>query len=193
MPIVVPTPASATSGPQSVVEQQVFDYIIDTAGKPVKGAIVNCVLTYAGAAALAPVVNIGPIQQTTTTDNNGYWTFNLVSNANLNPAGTVYTIQTAYNTYDISVPSTGGPFQSSSITTSTPATLSTATTGLVGPITVTGNETVTGNLAVGGTTNLTGAITSDATFNGNVFIHGPMPWVDARALGAKGDGATDDT
>jgi hypothetical protein len=41
----------------------------------------------------------------------------------------------------------------------------------------------------------TSATTSsaDQTFAGNVFIHGPSPWLDVHAFGATGDDRTDDT
>jgi hypothetical protein len=34
---------------------------------------------------------------------------------------------------------------------------------------------------------------TDQTFAGSVFIHGPGPWLDVRAFGAVGDGSADDT
>jgi hypothetical protein len=33
----------------------------------------------------------------------------------------------------------------------------------------------------------------DKTYNNNVFVKGPSPWIDVKAYGAKGDGSTDDT
>ena len=151
------------SSPQTVTTKVVFDYVVDTTGAAVKGATVNCTLNYAGASVTSPVVNIGPIQQATTTDSNGYWQFTLISNASLTPSGTSYTVQTPYNSYDISVPSAAGPFQSSSILVNAPSTVSPAVTGLTGPLTVTGNETVTGNLTVSGTTTLAGTTTGALT------------------------------
>lgn len=151
------------SSPQSVATQVVFDYLIDTAGKAVKGVTVNCTLTANGESVTSPVVNIGPVQQSTTTDQNGYWQFNLVPNASLTPANSVYAVQTPFNSYDISVPSSAGPFQSSGIVVNVPSVLSPAVTGLTGPITVTGNESVTGALSVAGTTTLAGTTTGALT------------------------------
>jgi hypothetical protein len=33
----------------------------------------------------------------------------------------------------------------------------------------------------------------DKTYDNNVFVKGPSPWIDVKAYGAKGDGSTDDT
>ena len=167
------------SNPQSLTTQIVFDYIYDTSGKAVVGAKVTSTLNLAGASDTSPIVNIGPLQQTTTTDNNGYWQFNLIPNPALTPTGTSYTIESPYNSYSISVPNSAGPFQSSSILVNVPSVISPAVTGLTGPITVTGNETVTGNLTVQGTTTLgsttTGALsaTSNSGINGDLTVFSP--------------------
>lgn len=162
------------SSPQVVTTQVVFDYLIDTAGKAVVGARVVSTLSYAGATDTSPVVNIGPLQQVTTTDNNGYWQLSLIPNPALTPNGTTYTISTPYNVYDISVPNSAGPFQSSAILVNTPSVLSTATTNLTGPITVTGNETVTGNLTVNGTTSLGSTTVGALTTTGAESVSGDL-------------------
>ena len=36
------------------------------------------------------------------------------------------------------------------------------------------------------------AFNGNTTFNGNVWMQGPEPWVDVKAYGAKGDGSTND-
>lgn len=163
------------SSPQTITTRGVFDYLESTAGKAIVGATINCTLNFNGASVTSPIVNVGELQQSTTTDQNGFWRFNLVPNDTLTPTGTLYTIQTPVNTYDISVPSGGADVQSSSIVSNAPSVLSPALTGLTGPITVTGNETVTGNLTVSGTTTLgsttTGALTTAAeTVGGDLTI-----------------------
>ena len=163
------------SSPQTITTRGVFDYLESTAGKPIIGATINCTLNFNGASVTSPIVNVGELQQSTTTDQNGFWRFNLIPNDTLTPTGTLYTIQTPINTYDISVPSGGADVQSSSIVSNAPSVLSPALTNLTGPITVTGNETVTGNLSVSGTTTLgsttTGALTTAAeTVGGDLTI-----------------------
>lgn len=117
-------------------------------------------------------MNIGPLQQTTQTDSNGYWQFNLIPNPALTPTGTSYTIETPYNSYSVSVPNSTGPFQSSSILVNVPSIISPALTGLTGPITVTGNETITGNLTVSGTSSLDGTTTGALSATANSGVSG---------------------
>lgn len=162
------------STPQTITTQIVFDYLTDTAGKAISNAKVTSTLNLAGVSNQSPVVNIGPLQQTTATDTNGYWQFNLIPNPALTPAGTSYTIETPYNSYSISVPNSAGPFQSSSILVNVPSVISPAVTGLTGPITVTGNETVTGNLTVQGTTTLAGVNTGSIAATANSSIAGDL-------------------
>lgn len=196
MPIIVPPSSSSTSAPQTVATQQVFDYLLDTAGHPKSGATVIAVLNYAPAVTLNPVTSLQAIQQQTTTDSNGYYSFNLIPNGNINPSGTTYTIIAPDTTLDISVPTTGGPFQVTAITTSQPATITPATTGLVGPITVTGDETVTGNLTVSGTSTLgattVGTLTTSGaeTVGGDLTINSPGRLVMKAAASKIVPGAT---
>lgn len=162
------------SSPQNPVTQIVFDYIYDTAGKAVANAKVTSTLNFAGASDTSPIVNIGPLQQTTQTDSNGYWQFNLIPNPALTPTGTSYTIETPYNSYAISVPNSAGPFQSSSLLVNAPSIISPAVTGLTGPITITGSETVTGTLTVAGTTTLAGVNTGSLAATANSSIAGDL-------------------
>lgn len=170
------------SSAQSVSTRVIFDYITDTAGKGVKGAQVNCVLNCNSASVTSPIVNVGPVQQTTTTDTNGYWQLGVNPNDTLTPSGTVYTIQTPYNSYDISVPSGATPVQTSSILVNQPSVLSPATTNLTGPITVTGNESVTGNLTVSGTTTLGSTTTGALTTTGAESVGGDLTIASAFRL-----------
>lgn len=162
------------STPQTITTQIVFDYIYDTAGKAVANAKVTSTLNFAGASDTSPVVNIGPLQQTTTTDSNGYWQFNLIPNPALTPTGTSYTIESPYNSYSVSVPNSAGPFQSSGILVNVPSVISPALTNLTGPITVTGNETVTGNLTVNGTTTLGSTTTGALSATANSGVSGDL-------------------
>jgi hypothetical protein len=161
------------SSPQVITTRGVFDYLIDLAGKPIVGATVNCILNFNGASVTSPIVNLGEKQQSTTTDQNGFWRLLLTPNDTITPTGTLYTIQSPASSYDISVPSGGADIQSSSILANTPSVLSPALTGLTGPITVTGNETVTGNLSVSGTTTL-GSTTAGATTLGATTVGGDL-------------------
>jgi hypothetical protein len=195
MPVVVPPPTAATSASQTVPTQQVFDYLLDSGGAPVVGAQVICVLNFSPAVTLNPVVSLQAIQKQTVTDRNGYYTFNLIPNANITPGGTVYSVLTPDTTLDISVPSSGGPFQVTQIATSQPAVLQPAVTGLVGPITVTGNETVTGTLTVSGTTTLagttTGALsTAAASIGGDLTIASAFRLLFGAAVSKLVPGAT---
>lgn len=171
------------SSPQTVASVVVFDYVYDTAGKAVSGARVQSTLNFNQSTLSSPAVSIGPIQQSTTTDSNGYWQLNLVPNVSIGPANTTYTIQTPYNAYDISIPSGAGPFQSTAagVIVNTPVALAPATTNLTGPITVTGNETVTGNLTVNGTTTL-GSTTTGALSTGAVSASGDLTILSAFRL-----------
>jgi hypothetical protein len=171
MPIILGPTGAPVSSPQSVTTQVVFDYLTDTAGAALVGSKIQCTLNYsAGPVVASPAVSIGPVQQVTTTDSNGYWQFNLVPNVNISPANTTYTIQTPYTAYDITVGTTG-PFQSTAVGTivNTPAPLAPATTNLTGPITISGNETVTGTLTVQGATTLQGGLTAQ---NGETLTGG---------------------
>ena len=200
MPVVVPPSSSSTSAAQSVPTQTVFDYLLDTAGKAKVGQTVIAVLNYSPAVTLNPITSLQTVQIQTTTDRNGYYSFALIPNSNITPSGTTYTIQTPDTTLDISVPASGGPFQTTQITTSQPATLSPAVTGLTGPITVTGDETVTGNLSVTGTTTLgsttlgattTGAIsTGAATVGGDLTISSAFRLLFGAAVSKIVPGAT---
>ena len=161
------------SSPQTITTRGVFDYLENTAGKPIVGATINCTLSFNGASVTSPIVNVGELQQSTTTDQNGFWRFALIPNDTLTPTGTLYQIGTPGSTYDISVPSGGADVQSSSILANVPSVLSPALTNLTGPITVTGNETVTGNLSVSGTTTL-GSTTAGATTLGATTVGGDL-------------------
>src|SRR2546430_520826 len=159
------------STPQTITTRIVFDYLYDPLGKAVPNVRVNVTLNFASASVTSPIVNVDPIQEVATTDTNGYWQLALVPNDTLTPTGTLYTVTTPFNSYDISLPSGGGSVQSSSILANTPSVLSPAATNLTGPITVTGNETVTGNLVVQGTTTLAGT-TTGALSSGNQTVSG---------------------
>jgi hypothetical protein len=161
------------SSPQIITTRGVFDYLESTTGKPIIGATINCTLNFNGASVTSPIVNVAELQQSTTTDSNGFWRFSLIPNDTLTPTGTLYTIQTPVSSYDISVPSGGADVQSSSILANTPSVLSPALTNLTGPITVTGNESVTGTLGVTGATTL-GQLTAGATTLGASTVGGDL-------------------
>jgi hypothetical protein len=151
---------------QAVATVQVFDYLYKagdataTNPAPLTNAEVRCTLTYDRATSQSPVTNLAPITLTTTTDSNGYWSFNLVPNASINPANTTYTIQTPYSTYQIAVTASPSSQQSSSILVSQPITLAPGTTNLTGPLTVAG--AFTGQ----STGTFTGALSSSAEVSG---------------------------
>src|SRR5215469_2849561 len=108
------------SSPQTVTTRQVFDYLYSTSGKAIVGAQVNVILAFNGASVTSPVVNVGELQQSTTTDQNGFWQLNLIPNDTITPSRTLYSVTTPASTYDISVPSGGGAVQSSSILVNVP-------------------------------------------------------------------------
>lgn len=182
MPIVVPGPSSATSALQSVATQQVFDYLYDTKGSPIKGAQVTITLGAANATVITPQVELSSVLIRVTTDANGYWSANLIPNANINPLNTTYLVQPpGLDAYSISIPASGGPFQSTSpsVLVNVPSVLVPATSGITGNLTVSGNETVTGTLAVAGVTTLasttTGALTTAAaSIGGDLTILSPF-------------------
>src|SRR5262245_56772684 len=167
MPVVVPAAPNSSSSAQSVPTQQVFDYLYDSQGNALKGKQVVITLSVANATSITPQVALGPINIVVVTDQNGFWSVNLIPNANINPANTTYTIQpeVGLDAYAISIPSAGGPFQSTSasVLVNTPALLQPATTGITGNLTISGNETVTGTLSVSGTTTLAGTTTAGLT------------------------------
>lgn len=175
MPIVAPPQSQSSSSGQVVTTVQVFDYILDDAGKAVANATVQCVLNGNFTNVISPLVLIGPKQLQTTTDGNGYFTFNVIPNNNINPANTTYTIITPFRQYDITVPS-GGPYQTTAvgILVTTPVALAPAVTSLTGPLTVTtGGLTVSagGATITGGLTVATGTLTIPA---GGFTMAGPL-------------------
>jgi hypothetical protein len=76
------------------------------------------------------------LRQGVEIDANGYWEINLVGNADVNPAGTVYRVSrrlgNAYPTIDtcISVPAAGGPYAVSALQVDPPGDLPDSGTGL---------------------------------------------------------------
>src|SRR5215472_6873347 len=97
------------SSPQTITTRQVFDYIYApgdptvTNAPAIKNLEVIAYFNFNGANVTSPVVNLGPNQVRTTTDSNGFWQLNLVPNDTVNPSGTIWTIRTPFDTYDISV------------------------------------------------------------------------------------------
>ena len=166
MPIVIPAAPSSSSSAQSVPTQNVFDYLLDSQGKAQKGKQVVITLNVEAANSITPQVTLNNLVIVLTTDSNGFWSANLIPNANINPANTTYSIQIhGIPAYEINIPSAGGPFQSTSpsVLVNTPAPLQPATTGITGNLTISGNETVTGTLSVAGTTTLAGTTTGALT------------------------------
>jgi hypothetical protein len=108
------------STPQVVPTIQVFDYELTPDALVLNNAQIEIWLSFDLAAAITPLVNLESKRLRLTTDPNGYWQVNLVPNANISPANTVYNIRTPYRTYQIIVPSAGGPYQSSSLATTAP-------------------------------------------------------------------------
>src|ERR1700693_4823013 len=92
------------STPQSVPVVVLFDYLKDDSNNPLVGAKVTVIL-----ASTSPVTSITPqvvlamVQQSTTTDGNGYWQFSLVPNTNISPANTTYTVLTPAGSYDVTL------------------------------------------------------------------------------------------
>lgn len=146
------------SAPQTVATIGIFDYIYDETGVAVSGAKVDVTLQYNQAVNNTPQVSVAPVKYSTRTDTNGNWTLNVVPNLGMTPTGTTYMVSTQYNSYEISVPATGGPYQTTSIAVTTPGSLPSSN-----PIVST--LTVTGSMSVGG----------------NVAIAGPDPWIDVTA------------
>ncbi len=184
MPIVIPAASGSTSSAQSVPTQQVFDYLLDSQGAAIKGAQVVVTLAAGNATTITPQVELSSVVIRTTTDANGYWSVNLIPNANINPANTTYSVQPpGLDAYSISVPSTGGPFQSTSpsVLVNTPGTLAPATTGITGNLTVSGNESITGTLSVTGTTTL-GSTTTGALTTGAESVSGDLTILSAFRL-----------
>lgn len=177
MPVVIPAAPNSSSALQSVPTQNVFDYLYDSQSNPLKGKRVVVTLGVENANAITPQVSLANLVVQTTTDNNGFWSVNLIPNANINPANTVYTVQVEQGLpdYQISVPSAGGPFQSTSpsVLVNTPGVLQPATSGITGNLAVSGNETVSGTLGVTGATSL-GQLTAGATTTGPTTVGGDL-------------------
>lgn len=198
MPVVTPPSTGSTSAPVTVPTQQVFDYLLDSQGNPIKGAVVCITLGVANAQSITPQTSLSSVLIRVTTDQNGYWTANLIPNANINPANTTYSVQVpGLDAYSVSIPSSGGAFQSTSpsVLVSTPGVLAPATTGITGNLTVAGNETVTGTLSVSGTTTLgsttTGALTTAAaTVGGDLTIASAFRLLFGAAVSKIVPGAT---
>jgi len=138
---------------QIVATISIFDYEYDANGKPLinERVVISGPLPVPGTNQ-APVVNIAPTTITVQTDKNGYWSAPVVPNAGMNPAGTLYAVNSpTKGAYEISVPSAGGPFQASSLATVSPSGSPVAQT-FQGAITINGLLTAAGGLTISGFT-----------------------------------------
>ncbi len=136
------------STPQAVPTVVLFDYLKDDSNNALIGAKVTVVLDApAPITSVTPQVVLATVQQSTTTDGNGYWQFSLVPNTNINPANTTYTVQTPAGTYNVTLGSVG-PYQSTAFGTivNVPVPLSPAVTPTLSSLTIGGPLTVTGLL-----------------------------------------------
>lgn len=165
------------SSPQTVPTIGVFDYIYDETGVAVSSARVYVTLQYNQGVNTSPQVSVQPTRYSTETDTNGFWTLNLVPNPNVSPLGTTYMVSTPYNSYEISVPASAGPYQTTSILVMTPNSIPGVNPFVPGGLTVGGNVTVNGG----------------TTLAGNMTIKGPRPWIDVTEpfYGADPTGTND--
>src|SRR5438094_215559 len=117
MPIVIPAGASSSSAAQVVPTSAVFDYVQNDAGIAIPNVTVTAILNGTFTTTISPQVVLNPVQISTTTDGNGFWSLNLVPNTNISPANTTYTVTiVGFRSYDITV-GPSGPYQSTSLGT----------------------------------------------------------------------------
>lgn len=100
----------------------IYDYVIDPAGNPVVGAKVTCRTSQNAINTTNNVSIPANVVLETTTGSNGYYSFNIVPNADLSPNGVYYLVYENGTTKAkaISVPSAGGLVNALQITPITP-------------------------------------------------------------------------
>lgn len=119
----------------------VFNIVRDTTGVGIANAPVHLILNYNQATVTATGDAIQAIQQSTTTDSTGKYSFTVVPNDLLSPANTTYTIVEPSRTYDIAPQSGNGASQQTTaagVIVNQPGALAAATSNVTGPLTVQG-------------------------------------------------------
>ena len=150
----------------------IFDNIYSTSGVAVANATVTCILN--GTQETTSGGLIGPLQQSTTTDANGKFSFSVVCNDLLSPANSTYTIITPFRTYDIAPQSANGNPQqttAANVIVNTPTPLAPSTSSITGPLTITGALTVGGLITAQAGLTITGTLSIPA---GGFSMAGPL-------------------
>jgi len=179
MPIILSPPPAAVSSAQALSLVTVFDYEYDPSGNPLVDARVGVTLQANQTTNVAPLTNLDTRTMYVLTDRNGFWSISLVPNVLISPANTVYSVQTPVRSFDIQITAAVGPYQASSLSVTTPATLPVGTTTLNNPLSVTGLLTASGGLSV------TGAVTFPAASIPLADIS-PTPATDSLAVHLAG-------
>jgi hypothetical protein len=111
MPVVIPGPAGATSGLQTLSTVVVFDYEYTADNLPLVNGEILVWLGQDQATVSNVVLESKRIR--VVTDANGFWQLNLVPNLLIAPSGTFYVVRTPFRTYRVAIPGGTGPFQAS--------------------------------------------------------------------------------
>jgi hypothetical protein len=87
-----------------VIRRRIYDTVLDPLGNPIVGLEVAVRLVDAAFYRPDPSVSIQPIEMTTKTDANGYWSFDLIPNALLAPRGNYYILRVGKKFYYLWIP-----------------------------------------------------------------------------------------
>jgi hypothetical protein len=87
-----------------VIRRRIYDTVLDPLGNPLVGLEVAVRLVDAAFYRPDPSVSIQPIEMTTKTDANGYWSFDLIPNALLAPRGNYYILRVGKKFYYLWIP-----------------------------------------------------------------------------------------
>jgi hypothetical protein len=88
----------------SVIRRRIYDTVLDPLGNPISDLEVAVRLVDAAFYRPDPSVSIQPIEMTTKTDANGYWSFDLIPNALLAPRGNYYILRVGKKFYYLWIP-----------------------------------------------------------------------------------------
>jgi hypothetical protein len=86
------------------IRRRIYDIVLDPLGNPLVGLEVAVRLVDAAFYRPDPSVSIQPIEMTTKTDANGYWSFDLIPNALLAPRGNYYILRVGKKFYYLWIP-----------------------------------------------------------------------------------------
>ena len=88
----------------AVIRRTIYDTVLDPLGQPIVGLEVTAKLVDAAFYRPDPSVSIHPVVVSTKTDENGYWSLDLIPNALLAPRGNYYILKVGEKFYYLWIP-----------------------------------------------------------------------------------------